>query len=60
MAMPLDVKKTIIKVIYSKPIVYIKLHRNAQKAFVRTSSTGQGCPFSPYLFNIGHGVLLKH
>jgi hypothetical protein len=42
----------IIKAIYSKPIVNIKLNGEKLKAVLLKSGTRQGCPFSPYLFSI--------
>ena len=42
----------IIKAIYSKPIVYIKLNGEKLKAILLKSGIGQGCPLSPYLFSI--------
>ncbi|KAL6032402.1 hypothetical protein STEG23_032242, partial [Scotinomys teguina] len=42
----------IIKAIYSKPTANIKLNGEKLKAFPLKSGTRQGCPLSPYLFNI--------
>ena len=47
----------IIKTIYSKPIANIKLNSENLEAIPLKSGTGQGCPFSPYLFNIVLEVL---
>ena len=42
----------IIKAIYRKLTVNIKLNEEKLKAILRKSGTGQGCPLSTYLFNI--------
>ena len=42
----------IIKAIYSKPTANIKLNGEKLKAILLKSGTRQGCPLSPYLFNM--------
>jgi hypothetical protein len=42
----------IIKAIYDKPIANIILNGKKQKQFPLKSGTRQGCPLSPFLFNI--------
>ena len=42
----------IIKAIYDKPTVYIILNGEKLKEFPLRSGTRQGCPPSPFLFNI--------
>jgi hypothetical protein len=42
----------IIKAIYSKPVANIKVNGEKLEAIPLKSGTRQGCPLSPYLFNI--------
>ena len=49
----------IIKAIYSKPVANIKLNGEKLKAIPKKSDTRQGCPFSPYLFNIVLEILAR-
>jgi hypothetical protein len=46
-----------IKVIYSKPVANIKVNGEKLEAIPLKSGTSQGCPLSPYLFNIELEVL---
>ena len=47
----------IIKAIYDKPSANIILNGAKLKTFPLRSGTRQGCPFSPWLFNIALQVL---
>jgi hypothetical protein len=49
----------IIKAIYSKPVANIKLNGEKLEAIPLKSGTRQGCPLSPYLFNIVLEVLVR-
>jgi hypothetical protein len=49
----------IVKAIYSKPVTNIKLNGENLEAIPLKSGTRQGCPLSPYLFNIILEVLAK-
>jgi hypothetical protein len=49
----------IIKAIYSKPVANIKVNGEKLEAIPLKSGTRQGCPLSPYLFNIVHEFLTR-
>ena len=49
----------IIKAIYNKPVANIKLNGEKLEAIPLKSGTRQGCPLSPYLFNIVLEVLAR-
>jgi hypothetical protein len=49
----------IIKAMYSKPVANIKLNGEKLKVILLKSRTRQGCPLSPYLFNIQLEVLAR-
>jgi hypothetical protein len=48
-----------IKAIYSKPVANIKLNGEKLEVISLKSGTKQGCPLSPYLFNIVLEVLAR-
>ena len=48
-----------IKAIYSKPVANIKVNGEKLEAILLKSGTRQGCPLSPYLFNIVLEVLAR-
>ena len=47
------------KAIYSKPIANIKVNGEKLEAITLKSGTRQGCPLSPYLFNVVLEVLAR-
>jgi hypothetical protein len=49
----------LIKAIHSKPVANIKLNGKKLEAFPLKSGNKQGCPLSPYLFNIVLEVLAR-
>jgi hypothetical protein len=48
-----------IKAIYSKPVANIKVNGEKLEAIPLKSGTRQGCPLSPYLFNIVLDILAR-
>jgi len=49
----------IVKAIYSKPVVNIKLNEEKLEAIALKSGSRQGFPLSPFLFNIVFEDLIK-
>jgi hypothetical protein len=54
-----DPYQNIVKAIYSKLVSKIKLNGEKLEAIPLKSGTRQGCPLSPYLFNIILEVLTR-
>jgi hypothetical protein len=48
-----------IEAIYSKPVFNIKVNGEKLEAIPLKSGTKQGCPLSPYLFNIVLEILAR-
>ena len=48
-----------IKAIYNKPVANIKVNGEKLEAIPLKSGSRQGCPLSPYLFNIVFEVLAR-
>jgi hypothetical protein len=49
----------IVQAIYSKPVANIKLNGEKLEAIPLKSGSRQGCPLSPYLFNIVFEILAR-
>ena len=54
-----DLYLNIVKAIYCKPTTNVKLNGDILEAISLDLGTRQGCPFSPYLFNIIFELLAR-
>jgi hypothetical protein len=54
-----DPYQNIVNTIYNKPVANIKLSGEKLETIPQKSGTRQGCPPSPYLFNVVLDVLAR-